>query len=458
MKIIVFGTGQIYREKKEYISCNDEVIGFLDNNRKLWGTRIDGVSIYNPENISELYYDEIVLMSNYALEMKEQLLKLNCDKTKILHYLEYIEAQSVGEMKILFPLVKKDVSKKKCLIITTELAYNGGSIAAYYAAIAMQRREYEPVIATPKCDTTFCEEIRKCGISVIIYKNLSHAKRNELFWVNNFQYVLVNTLQMSCCAVEIAKLRKVNLWIHEPHNLYEVMSYWHEDIQEGIKSKNLKVHAVSSGAKLNFIKNFKINSMGILPYGIPDEYTGVEKNENEKMVFAMIGLISEQKGQDIFLKAIEKLNVTEEKIDFLIIGRNLQDTYGKQIENKVQKNSNVHFWGEVPHEKVMRYWQDIDVLVAASREDTLSIVATEAMMLGKVCIVSNEVGIANYMENFNNGLIFSTKNSDELAKKIQWCIKYRKELRAIGKSAREVYENNFSMEIFGENLEKMLKQ
>lgn len=112
MKIIVFGTGQIYREKKEYISCNDEVIGFLDNNRKLWGTRIDGVSIYNPENISELYYDKIVLMSNYALEMKEQLLKLNCDKTKILHYLEYIEAQSAGEMKILFPLVQKDVSKK----------------------------------------------------------------------------------------------------------------------------------------------------------------------------------------------------------------------------------------------------------------------------------------------------------------------------------------------------------
>lgn len=40
----------------------------------------------------------------------------------------------------------------------------------------MQRRGYEPVIATPKCDTTFCDEIRKSGISVIIYKNLSHAK------------------------------------------------------------------------------------------------------------------------------------------------------------------------------------------------------------------------------------------------------------------------------------------
>lgn len=72
--------------------------------------------------------------------------------------------------------------------------------------------------------------------------------------MNNFQHVLVNTLQMSCCAVEIAKLRKVNLWIHEPHNLYEVMSYWHEDIQEGIEYKNLKIHAVSSVAKLNFIK------------------------------------------------------------------------------------------------------------------------------------------------------------------------------------------------------------
>lgn len=458
MKIIVFGTGQIYREKKAYISCNDEVIGFLDNSRKLWGTRIDGVSIYNPENISELYYDKIVLMSNYALEMKEQLLKLNCDKTKILHYLEYIEAQSAGEMKVLFPLVKKDISKKNCLIITTDLAYNGGSIAAYYAAIAMQRRGYESVIATPKCDTTFCEEIKKNGINVIVYKNLSHAKSNELFWVDGFQYVIVNTLQMSCCAIEISKKHKVVLWIHEPHNIYNVMSYWHEDIQEGIKEKNLKVHAVSSAAKINFEKIFKINSIGILPYGIPDEYTGIEKNEDEKMIFAMIGLISEQKGQDIFLKAIEKLNVKEEKIEFLIIGANLQDAYGKWIEERVQEYSNIHLLGELSHEDVMRYWHSIDVLVVASREDMLPIVATEAMMLGKACIMSSEAGTVNYIEDFNNGLIFTAADSDELMNKMQWCMKHREELKVIGKSAREVYEQNFSMEIFGENLENTLKQ
>lgn len=79
-------------------------------------------------------------------------------------------------------------------------------------------------------------------------------------------------------------------------------------------------------------------------------------------------------------------------------------------------------------------------------------------MLGKVCIMSSEVGTVNYIENFDNGLIFSSMDPDELMDKIRWCMKYKKELKAIGKSAREVYENNFSMEIFGENLEKMLKQ
>ena len=456
MKILLFGTGKIYKEKKKYISSSDEVVGFLDNNKELCGKLVDGVRVYNPNEIFEVYFDKIILMSDYAVEMKVQLLKLKCNRNKIMHYLEYIEAQSAGELLITFPLNIMSVSKNRCLIITTDLAYNGGSIAAVYAALALKRRGYDSVIAAPKCDTIFMKEIKKQGIGIIIYENLSHAKANELFWIDEFQYVVVNTLQMSCCAIEIAKSRKVILWIHEPHNLYSAMRYWKDEIQEGIARRNLKIYAVSSIARNNFMQNFNVKSVDLLPYGIPDEYSKIHKNG--KLTFAMIGLVSEQKGQDIFLDAIEKLGYLKNECTFLIIGKNLQDAYGCMIFERSQKYSDVHLVGEISHEEVMMHWQDIDILVVASREDMLPIVATEAIMLGKICIISDVVGTVNYIENYSSGLIFLKENFNDLAEKMKWCIDNKKKLDIISVSARKLYESKFSMEVFGRNLEKAISK
>lgn len=458
MRIVVFGTGQIYREMKKYLSKHDAVVGFLDNNRLLWETQIDNITIFNPEDISRLNYDKIVLMSVHALEMRKQLLKLGCDKNDILHYLEYIDLQSCGELHFLFPTNKKDVDyKKRSLIITTVLGYDGGSIAAIYAALALQKKGYDAVIAAPEGNAIFIDEIRKRGISVILYKNLTYAKERELFWVNIFDDVLVNTFQMSSCAIELAKRRKVILWIHEPRICYQWMEYWVEEIQKNITQKNLKVYAVCSIARENFLEKISMKSIGILPYGIPDEPVKEEYRGNQ-FTFAMVGLISDRKGQDIFGRAIEKMKEKKETCTFLVIGKNSQDTCGKIIEEQAKKDSKMQLLGELPHEEVMKYWCDIDVLVVASREDMLPIVATEAMMSGKVCILSEIIGTAEYIQEGYSGLTFAAENSDELAEKMIWCVEHKSMLKRMGESSRKVYDKYFSMEVFGDRLEAVLSE
>lgn len=458
MKIIIFGTGQMYRENRDCISYNDEIIGFLDNNQKLWGTKIDGKIVYNPGEILNIEFDKIILMSTYALDMKKQLLEIGCQKDKIMHYLEYMCNQGIGEMRISFPKQGIAVTKKQCLIITTELGYNGGSIAAVYAALALRMRGYEPVIASPDCDPLFMTELKKYEIGLFVYKNLSYVKENELFWIDRFDYVIVNTLQMSLCAIEIARKRRVILWIHEPHAHYDFMSYWKDEVQEGIVQENLMVYAVSSIAKRNFMENYNKKSVNILPYGIPDEYVVGKENNKNSFNFAMIGVISEQKGQDIFWKAIEKTGLKSEENTFLFIGKNLQDSCGQLIARKAQRYSNVRLLGELTHEDVIEKWKDIDVLVVSSREDMLPIVATEAFMFGKVCIISDATGTVDYIEDYTSGLVFSTENADELSKKLLWCVENRARLEEIGKEARKVYQSYFSMEVFGKNLERIINE
>ena len=397
-------------------------------------------------------------MSNYALEMKGQLIKLGCNRKKIMHYQEYLEAQKAGKLEIFFPVRKMNFSKKRCLIITADLEYNGGSIAAVYGALALKKKGYESALAAPKCDPVFMKEICGYGISVIIYGNLNHAKGQELFWLDDFQYVIVNTFQMSCCGIEIAKRQKTVLWLHEPCPHYKSMVYWKDEIQEGILQGNLKVYGVSSVARDIFLMNYQLNRVKILPCGIPDEYRGEKQRENRKFTFAMIGAVSRQKGQDIFWQAIQKMGDKRDECAFQVIGRNLHDSCGQMMEAASHQCADLQLLGEVPHEEVMRLWQDIDVLVVASREETLSIVSIEALMLGKVCIVSEAAGIAKYMKDCIDGFIIPTENADRLADRMLWCINHEDMLSRIGRRARETYKACFSMEIFGNRLEKAIQE
>ena len=72
MNLLVFGSGKTYQENKIFISKDDKIVGFLDNNLELFGKQMDGVLIYNPNDISKLSYDKIILMSIYAFEMYNQ--------------------------------------------------------------------------------------------------------------------------------------------------------------------------------------------------------------------------------------------------------------------------------------------------------------------------------------------------------------------------------------------------
>ena len=455
MDIVLFGLGQTYKENKGRLSENDQVVALLDNNQETWGTKIDGIVVREPAQIQEIRYDKIVLMSVYASEMRQQLLALGCKARDIVHYKEYICGLSAWEMEVKLARKKPSISDKRCLIITTELGYNGGSIVAIYAAQALQLRGYTTVIATPGGNQEFLEEMRKLGISFIIYKNLAYARREELFWVNDFQFVIVNTLQMICCAIELAKIQKVILWLHEFEEIYRQMSYWKDKIQNAIIGKTLSIYGVSQIAKRNFLKNYLVDKVGILPYGIPDGYVSRTFRKNKKLVFAMIGAIYDVKGQDVFIDAIEAMAGRSNQAVFWIIGKNNSKTsYGHLIEKRIEKYANIRMFGELNREQLFRCYDDIDIFVIPSRYETMSLVATEAMMLGKVCIVSDTVGMGDYIQNYVNGLIFKSGSSQGLSREMLWCMEHSDKLQEIGRCARRTYESNFTLDQFGKRLEE----
>ena len=115
MKVIFFGTGSYYRNKKSSLKATlaVEIIAFIDNNSSLWGTEKDGIIIGAPEDVLQAEYDYIVLMSDvYHKEMRVQLLELGVLENKILEFDAFMEKAADGSMRFFLPKEQKAYARK----------------------------------------------------------------------------------------------------------------------------------------------------------------------------------------------------------------------------------------------------------------------------------------------------------------------------------------------------------
>lgn len=459
MKIVIFGVGEIYRQNKKNIAVDDTVVAFLDNNEKVQGETQEGICIYSPLHIHKINYDKIIIMSSHAVEMKKQLLDLGCRRDRILHFTEYLSRQKKGKLEIYFTYKRENTCK--CLIITSSLGYHGGSMTAVYAALELQIRGYEAVIAAPDGDIQFMNEFRKKGITFFIYPNLRFARWEELFWIEDFQKIIVNTYPMLLCALEIGKHRNVLVWLHESDIIYPSMEFWKDRILEDLYSSHIHLYAVSNVARKNFVKNVEECTIGLLPYGIPDLKIKSEVRKDDKLTFALVGTIHPVKQQLLYLEAIKLLDeVYQKENEFLIIGDVGEDEkYVNEVKRKLDtfQSKSVKCIGELYKKDLERKYNKIDVLVIVSAQETMSLVATEAMMHGKVCIICDVAGMAEFVRHGENGLICRTGDVDSLARQMVYCIENREILDRFGKEARKTYCEYFTMTAFGDRLVKELR-
>lgn len=463
MKIVVFGTGSFFINRKDALS-KEEIISFVDNDKEKWNKKIDDIPIVSPEQIKDLVYDKIIVMSRKKEEMRRQLvIDFGIDESSILDFEEYcnyyLRSRELCELVMHYKgnCCYFGKSKIKILIITYALNYNGGSLAAFYAALALKSKGYDVVIAARKSDKRLIDEITNEGVVVFTQELIDYCSWEQISWIEQFDYVIVNTLQLGRILKELIHRKPVLWWIHESKIEYE---YLDKDIIEYLDNINIKPYVVSDVALHTFRQYFRKLNGRILHYGIPDNgFRSTVFSTRDKTVFAVIGGISSIKGQDIFLEAITKLTQEErENSEFWLIGIcQTENQYGNSILKQLEMIPEVRWLGELNREEIEKVYKNIDVVVVPSRQETMSIVMTEAFMYGKVGVASNVIGISKYIKDKENGLIFESENVKDLADKMSWVLKNRNKLNFMRVKARETYERFFTLEVLGDRLETIIK-
>lgn len=354
-------------------------------------------------------------------------------------------------------VLSHSIPTRSIALLSHVMARNGAPMALLTVARILRKAGYEvDVFSLSSGDLE--EDFEAEGIRVIIDPALQATSLADLTWYKDYDLIFVNTAVMARCLVKPLDGAPVIWWLHESPSSYKWCGLTAERLAL-LSAGKVTTLCVSQFAREAFLALRPDWPMaGTLTLGMKDAFPGArrKKSAGEPFVFLMVGTIQKNKGQDIFLRAIALLPPQErEKCEFWLLGEAGQSTeagYMERVKALAAEHKEVRFLGALPHEKVWEIYGQVDAVVVPSWEETLSMVAMEAMMMSLPCIMSDSVGMAGFIEEGESALTYPVGEAAGLSEKMQYLLSHPQAAERIGQSGRNLYEQNFTDVKFAEKL------
>ena len=174
--------------------------------------------------------------------------------------------------------------------------------------------------------------------------------------------------------------------------------------------------------------------------------------EVEKKTILLPGRITEWKGQEMFIEAMNKINIQlgHKSFKAVILGSDQgRDLYKKKLIRLVEQyrmNDQIKF---VDHcENMPLAYKISDLIVSTSIEpEAFGRIAVEAQSMEKPIIASNLGGSKETIVNNKTGILFDAGDSDDLSKKIIEFFNFDKStIEQMGKEGRKNVSAKFNVE------------
>lgn len=140
------------------------------------------------------------------------------------------------------------------------------------------------------------------------------------------------------------------------------------------------------------------------------------KKLNKKLIIGTLAWIDlKTKGHKDVIKAIYKLKKKGIEIEYQLVGAGKKD----KIENIVKKynlSENIKIIGAIPHDKVFKWLEELDVYIQPSYQEGLCRAIVEAMSVGCPVMCSN---VGGNSELIDEELIFKKGNVSQIVKLLQ---------------------------------------
>lgn len=344
------------------------------------------------------------------------------------------------------------------LLVSHELTRTGAPVVLQDMAVALTQMGYRVLIASP-IDGPLRVELVEAGIPVIIDASISSAEIPTGFvqrMVEQVAFTVVNTL----ATVELIKRNintenKIIWWLHEAEESFRFLE---TRLPEHV-SDNIHVYFVSEYVRKQMMKTSIRYQGDIFHYGTWDVEHQPPMQQHDRLRFACVGTYSARKGQDILMDAITQLplNILEQ-CEFWFAGPIYDRGIYDSLKKMEQVYTNIKVWGERERTEIYNLFEQVDCIVSPSRDDPLPVVLTECMRIFKVCMCSDATGTAGLITNGVDGVVFKANDAEDLADAITKLVGSRDRLDNMKEKSRCLYEKTLKMDVFVDNLRKIIAQ
>jgi O-antigen biosynthesis protein len=344
----------------------------------------------------------------------------------------------------------------RLLFFAHETTWSGAPIQLLHLITWLKDHGWEVAVAVPKPGRPeagpISAKLTQIGVGIFPLLDLSLPADMERLRAlcRQFDVVIANTLVM-WAAVQAAHEEGIpTIWyIHESLVARPLIAQICE-IQPTFAMADLLVMPTQRTAQL--YAPFTDRAIEVLPYGIPPAMTARETplHNSTRNSFLLLGTYERRKGQDVFLEAIAQMPAVCERAVFRTAGRKLDEPYYDALARQAAVLPNVELLDALEHDKACAAIAAVDVLVCASRDETMPIAILEAMSLAKAIVSTDVGGIGEWLRHGRNALIVPAEDRQMLAQAIRRCIEEPQLLQSLGANAQETFRENFSLDLLGD--------
>jgi glycosyltransferase involved in cell wall biosynthesis len=139
--------------------------------------------------------------------------------------------------------------------------------------------------------------------------------------------------------------------------------------------------------------------------------------KSDKFNYINISLMTEKKGIDILLKALNKIvyNYGYKDVFLHLVGDGPKRNEYEKLAKNLRITNYCKFYGLVSNDEIPSMLSSCNALIISSRIETFGVVGIEAMAAGLPVIATICGGPEDYVKDFN-GVLVEKENVDELAK------------------------------------------
>ena len=248
---------------------------------------------------------------------------------------------------------------------------------------------------------------------VMCYERTSHTERNAQWYRKIYRKSVLRWIDAICCSGKLCG--------------------------EYVKSLGFSSDKVTYGHMVADIEQLQRKSIKVSTQQVQKKRSELGLN---RIVFIYVGQIIPRKGIMQLLQAWNTFSkeILQDECSLLLVGGGIQESQCREYCEQNQLD-NVCFTGVINYDQLSLYYRCADIFVIPTLEDNWSLVVPEAMACGLPIMCSRYNGCWKELVKNGNGLVFDPLNISDIVKKLHFCLKKSRNLKAMGNNSKQIVKN-----------------